>query len=46
MVSWAHSQHGMPCGSRALLHNVSPDKIVGNLNEGDCDALNYVDWIG
>ena len=35
----------MPCGSRALQHNVSSNKDIRNLSGGSCDSPNCVDLI-
>lgn len=36
----------MPCGSGVLWRNVEPNEDVGNFRGGDCDSLDYMDWIG
>ena len=36
----------MSYGSRALQHNVGPNKDVKNLSGESCDIPNYVNWIG
>lgn len=36
----------MPSGSSILCRNVEPNEDVGNFRGGDCDSLDYMDWIG
>ena len=35
----------MPCGSGVLWRNVEPNEDIGNFRGGDCDSLDYMDWM-